>query len=40
MEAFERSEDDQIALQLYKDAKLVLFRNYNAYKTYNTIAKI
>ncbi|HAZ14331.1 MAG: hypothetical protein A2X86_19080 [Bdellovibrionales bacterium GWA2_49_15] len=37
-EAFERPEDDQIALQLYKDAKLVLFRNYNAYKTYNTIA--
>jgi hypothetical protein len=30
------STDRQIALQLYKDAKDVLLKNYNAYPTYNT----
>jgi len=38
-EAFARPEDDQIALQLFKDAKTVLFRNYNAYPTYNQLFK-
>ena len=28
-----------IALQLYKDAKILLFRNYNSYKTYNHLSK-
>ncbi len=28
-----------IALQLYKDAKILLFRNYNSYKTYNKLSK-
>lgn len=32
-------EDDQIALQLYKDAKMVLFKNYNLYPTYNQAYK-
>lgn len=27
--------DNQIALQLYKDAKILLFRNYNGYRTFN-----
>ena len=30
------NEDKQIALQLYKDAKTVLFRYYNNYPTFNT----
>lgn len=34
-EAFGRFNDDQIALQLYKDAKELLFRNYNSYHTFN-----
>lgn len=29
----------QIALQLYKDAKTLLFRNYNAYKSFNLNSK-
>lgn len=29
------NQDDQIALQLYKDASEVLFKNYNLYPTYN-----
>jgi hypothetical protein len=29
----------QIALQLYKDAKILLFRNYNSYKTFNNSSK-
>ena len=29
----------QIALQLYKDAKILLFRNYNSYKTFNHFSK-
>ncbi|MDR3290226.1 MAG: hypothetical protein LBT02_03000 [Rickettsiales bacterium] len=33
------NNDKQIALQLYKDAKDVLFKNYNAYPTYNNKAK-
>ncbi|MFL5783587.1 MAG: hypothetical protein ACJ76H_03185, partial [Bacteriovoracaceae bacterium] len=28
-------QDDQIALQLYKDAQVVFFRNYNLYPTFN-----
>lgn len=28
--------DDQVALQLYKDAQTVFFRNYNLYPTFNT----
>ena len=28
-----------IALRLYKDAKILLFRNYNSYKTYNKLSK-
>lgn len=38
-EAIGTSEDLQIALRLYKDAKLFLFRNYNAYKTFNKLNK-
>lgn len=34
-EAMGTSTDDQIALQLYKDAKKFLFQYYNAYKTFN-----
>lgn len=34
-EESERNEDKQIALQLYKDAKQVLFRYYNNYPTFN-----
>ncbi len=34
-EALDTRADDQIALQLYKDAQEVLFKNYNAYKTFN-----
>lgn len=30
--------DRQIALQLYKDAKMIMFRNYNSYKTFNSKA--
>jgi hypothetical protein len=29
------AKDDQIALQLYKDAHVVLFRNYNLFPTFN-----
>jgi hypothetical protein len=29
-------EDEQIALQLYKDANDVLFKNYNSYKSFNS----
>lgn len=32
-------EDTQIALQLYKDANSVLFKNYNLFPTYNTSYK-
>ena len=28
-----------IALRLYKDAKILLFRNYNSYKTFNKLSK-
>ena len=28
-------EDREVALQLYKDAKSILFKNYNAYQVYN-----
>lgn len=38
-EAIGTSEDLQIALRLYKDAKLFLFRNYNAYMTFNKLNK-
>lgn len=34
-EAQDRRSDDQIALQLYKDAKKIIFRNYNSYATFN-----
>ena len=37
-EALDTRADDQIALQLYKDAEDVLFKNYNAYKTFNLSA--
>jgi hypothetical protein len=32
-------EDREVALQLYKDAKDILFKNYNAYQVYNTSYK-
>jgi hypothetical protein len=38
-EAIGTSSDLQIALRLYKDAKLFLFRNYNAYSTFNKVNK-
>ncbi|MCB9062766.1 MAG: hypothetical protein H6622_14690 [Halobacteriovoraceae bacterium] len=34
-ESFRKFNEDQIALQLYKDAKDILLKNYNAYKTLN-----
>lgn len=34
-EAQGSQNDNQIALQLYKDAQFVLFKNYNLYPTYN-----
>jgi len=34
-EATGTASDGQIALQLYKDAMNILFRNYNSYKTFN-----
>lgn len=34
-EAIGSRNDDQIALQLYKDAKKLLFRNYNGYQSFN-----
>ncbi|RLA63014.1 MAG: hypothetical protein DRQ89_08040 [Epsilonproteobacteria bacterium] len=34
-EYVETKEDRQIALQLYKDAENILFKNYNAYQAYN-----
>ncbi|MGZ3787399.1 MAG: hypothetical protein ACXVLQ_02685 [Bacteriovorax sp.] len=34
-EMVDTREDKQIALQLYKDAKDVLFKNYNTYPTFN-----
>ena len=34
-EMIETREDRQIALQLYKDARDVLFKNYNTYPTFN-----
>lgn len=34
-ESFNRSSDNQIALQLYKDAKKLLVKNYSSYKTFN-----
>lgn len=39
-EAIGTSQDLQIALRLYKDAKLFLFRNYNAYSTFNKSNKM
>jgi len=38
-EALNSPSENQIALQLYKDAKKILFRNYNSYKTYNLFSK-
>jgi len=38
-EAIDTSNDRQIALQLYKDAKQLLFKNYNAYPTFNGLDK-
>ncbi|HLE09942.1 MAG: hypothetical protein A2504_02995 [Bdellovibrionales bacterium RIFOXYD12_FULL_39_22] len=35
-EQFNSNTDNQIALQLYKDAKEVLFKNYNTYGTFNS----
>lgn len=35
-EMIDTREDRQIALQLYKDARDVLFKNYNTYPTFNT----
>jgi len=34
-EAIDSAADRNIALQLYKDAKILLFQNYNSYKTFN-----
>lgn len=34
-EAMNSTQDDQIALQLYKDAKEALFKNYNIYSSFN-----
>ncbi|MGB0452838.1 MAG: hypothetical protein ACPGJV_03915, partial [Bacteriovoracaceae bacterium] len=34
-ESFNTVNDDQVALRLYQDAKLFLFRNYNSYRTFN-----
>jgi hypothetical protein len=38
-EEYDTSADKQIALQLYKDAKDVLLKNYNVYSAYNNKAK-
>ncbi len=38
-EAMSTNQDDQIALQLYKDAKEVLYKNFNIYRTFNAKAK-
>lgn len=34
-EQFDNFENRQIALQLYKDAKTVLLKNYSVYPTFN-----
>ena len=34
-ESLHNPQDDQIALQLYKDAQVVFFRNYNLFPTFN-----
>jgi hypothetical protein len=36
-EAQDKASDRQIALQLYKDAKTIFFRNYNLYPSYNEV---
>lgn len=35
-EAFATPNDEQVALQLYQDAKEILLKNYNAYRTFNS----
>ncbi len=39
-EAQNNSKDDQIALQLYQDARSVFFKNYNLFPSYNDSFKI
>lgn len=38
-ESIGKRDELQIALQLYKDAKILLFRNYNAYQAFNLNSK-